>query len=457
MNNGTVPADEVTRAYKFKMAPNKQQEAALYKHVAVARASYNFALAKKIKTHRLYSQLVAEHTYTNTLEPLEALKKAKKEIKLKIPSSFDSSKELRAEKEWYSEYDTHAWMSGMRRADIAWKNWIDSVTGRRAGPKVGYPKFKSSKVTKYGSFSLFHDRKKPSLRFMSSRKFNLPKKVGGAVRLEANGRLLRRKILKGKADVSSVTISYTTSGWWLSVTVTETVLRPSGPSKKQRSVGAVGVDMGVKVLMALSDGSVVNNPRHLNRAQKKLTKAQRELSRKGWYRNSDGKLISGDVGKTPRSASANRVKAQRKVAKQYSVVALRRSGFIHELTKRLTTCYAVVAIEDLNVSGMLRSSKGTAESPGKNVRAKAGLSKSISDASFGEIRRQLEYKSKWYGSKVCVVDRWLPSSKTCSSCGSVKPTLALSDRLYNCSECGMIEDRDVNAAKNILNAATVSD
>ena len=139
----------------------------------------------------------------------------------------------------------------------------------------------------------------------------------------------------------------------------------------------------------------------------------------------------------------------RSVARLHHEVALRRGTAIHTLTKRLAAGFDTVAVEDLNVAGMVRSAKGTVEQPGRNVRAKAGLNRSVLDAALGEMRRQLEYKTGWYGSRLAVVDRWFPSSKTCSVCGAVKESLALSERVYVCSVCGARLDRDVNAARNI--------
>jgi putative transposase len=136
-------------------------------------------------------------------------------------------------------------------------------------------------------------------------------------------------------------------------------------------------------------------------------------------------------------------------------VSERRAGWLHQLTKQLATGWAVVAVEDLNVAGMTASAKGTVEKPGRNVRAKSGLNRSILDVAPGEVRRQLTYKTSWYGSGLAVCDRWFPSSKTCSGCGAVKAKLALSERVFRC-ECGLVLDRDVNAARNIVAAALVA-
>lgn len=136
------------------------------------------------------------------------------------------------------------------------------------------------------------------------------------------------------------------------------------------------------------------------------------------------------------------------------LTALRRETGLHQLTKNLTTRYALIGIEDLNVAGMTSSASGTIENPGKNVAQKAGLNRAVLDVSFGTFRTQLEYKAAWYGSVIQVIDRYYPSSQTCSNCGE-RPgaKLTLSDRVYKCGHCHTVIDRDLNAAINIRREA----
>jgi putative transposase len=130
-------------------------------------------------------------------------------------------------------------------------------------------------------------------------------------------------------------------------------------------------------------------------------------------------------------------------------VASLRRDHLHQLTTRLAKSHGRIVIEDLNVSGMTRSARGSREAPGHNMRAKNGLNRSLADASFGEFRRQLEYKCRWYGSELVVADRFLPSSKTCSRCGTVRDGLRLEERVFGCVACGLRIDRDLNAAINL--------
>ena len=199
--------------------------------------------------------------------------------------------------------------------------------------------------------------------------------------------------------------------WFVSVTVEEDILDP------QFVVGApVGVDLGVKTLATLSDGTTFANLRALDRRLKKLRKLHRLLSR-------------------TKKGSKNRKKANLRLAKLYLKIFNIRQDTQHKLTTYLAKSHSKVVIEDLFVSGML-----------KNRR----LARAIADMGFYELRRQLEYKCKWYGSELVVVSRTFPSSKLCSQCGHRKKELSLSEREYHCEQCGLQIDRDLNAALNLV-------
>jgi putative transposase len=181
----------------------------------------------------------------------------------------------------------------------------------------------------------------------------------------------------------------------------------------------VGVDLGVKTLATLSDGTVVPNPRYLKHCLKKLKRCQRAVSRK-------------------QKGSHNRRKSAQRLGKLHRTVANQRANTLHQLTSRLAKTKSVVVIEDLNMSGMLKNHH---------------LAQAIGDGGFGEFRRQLTYKAAWYGCQVLVASRWEPSSKTCSGCGWVDGDLDLGDRTFVCRNpkvrCGLVIDRDLNAAINL--------
>ncbi|MFI1518550.1 RNA-guided endonuclease InsQ/TnpB family protein [Kitasatospora cineracea] len=214
------------------------------------------------------------------------------------------------------------------------------------------------------------------------------------------------------AAPSTVTVSQDASGRWFVSLLCED--RPSMPAPVN---AAVGVDAGITSLVTLSTGEKVANPKFERADRERLARAQRELARKA-------------------EGSRNRDKARVKVARVHARIADRRRDFLHKLTTRLVRENQAVVIEDLSVRNMLGNRK---------------LSRAISDASWTELRSMLEYKAQWYGRELITVDRWFPSSKLCSACGTVRDKMPLNVREWTC-DCGAVHDRDVNAARNILAA-----
>jgi putative transposase len=439
---------EVLRAFRFTLDPTDRQLAELARYAGAARWAFNHALAAKVAAHQEWRSQV-----DTLVESGIELEVARKRVKVPLPSKPSVQKAWNEAKgdsrtdtdgicPWWHEVNTYCFQSAFIDADAAWKNWLDSLKGARAGRRVGYPKFKKKGRCK-DSFRLHHDVKRPTIRLVGYRRLRLPKL--GEVRLHDSGKRLARLTDRGDAVVQSVTVSRSGHRWYASVLVKVNQELPEKPTRRQAERGTVGVDLGVKVLSALSQPlnpkdpatALVANPRHLRKAAKRLAKAQRVLSR-------------------TEKGSARREKAKRRVGRLHHEVAMRRDGAIHQLTKQLATGFAVVAIEDLNVSGMTASARGTVEQPGRNVRQKAGLNRSILDAAPGEIRRQLTYKTSWYGSKLAVCNRWFPSSKTCSACGWQDPRLTLADREFHCQQCGLRLDRDINAARNIAAHAHIA-
>ena len=220
----------------------------------------------------------------------------------------------------------------------------------------------------------------------------------------------------GDARVLRMTVSKRAGRWYAALTVE----REEPAVREALRGGAVGVDLGIKTLATISDGTVIENPRYLRKSERRLKKAQKALSRK----------VKG---------SRRRTKARAKVARLHARVANQRSDAMHKLTTRLARTYSDVSVEDLNTAGMVKNHH---------------LAKAVSDAAFGEFRRQLEYKTARTGAALHVVDRWYPSSKTCSKCGAVKAKLSLSERVFHCDACSLSMDRDLNAAVNILVAGS---
>jgi putative transposase len=215
-------------------------------------------------------------------------------------------------------------------------------------------------------------------------------------------------------DPAMVIISRESDGRWY---VTFTV-EAADPEPLAETGHAVGVDLGVTLFAVTSDGDTIANPRHLERKARALARYQRRLAR-------------------CQPGSANRAKAAAKVARAHRKVRHARADFLHRASTRLVRANDVVVIEDLNVAGMVRNRH---------------LARAISDCGWGELRRQLAYKCQRYGRQLVVIDRWYPSSKTCSACGHLLAALSMSTRQWRCPSCGTRHDRDINAAKNILAA-----
>ncbi|MEU3650820.1 RNA-guided endonuclease TnpB family protein [Lentzea sp. NPDC034063] len=214
------------------------------------------------------------------------------------------------------------------------------------------------------------------------------------------------------SEPSTVTVSRDSAGRWFVSMLVETDVDHYPPA-----ASVVGLDVGLSALVTLSTGEKIPNFQHEKKCRERLARAQRALARK-------------------QKGSANRQKARRRIALLSARIADRRRDTLHKLSTRLVRENQAIVIEDLNVRGMLRS---------------RSLARAISDASWSELRRMLIYKAAWYGREVITIDRWFPSTKTCSACGQRVEELPLKARAWTCS-CGAVHDRDVNAAKNVLAA-----
>jgi putative transposase len=218
----------------------------------------------------------------------------------------------------------------------------------------------------------------------------------------------------GTLDPAMVIVSQEPDGRWY-VTFTVDAVAPVLPEDTGH---AIGIDLGVTDFITTSDGDKIANPRHLERKARRLARYQRRMAR-------------------CRKGSANCRKAAAKVARAHRKVRHARWDFLHRASTRLVRTADLIAIEDLAVHNMVRNRH---------------LARAISDCSWGEFRRQLEYKCQRYGRRLVVIDRWYPSSKTCSACGHLLADLSLSTRQWRCPSCGTRHDRDINAAQNILAA-----
>jgi putative transposase len=369
----------VQRAYKTELDLNNTQITACRRHAGAARFSYNWGLARKQEVYHATG---------------------------KSPSAIDLHRELNTLKKtdlpWLYDVSKCAPQEALRNLDNAYAHFFRRCAHKKQGKlkgKVGYPQPKTRKKG-LGSFRL------TGSIVVFSDAIQLPRL--GRLRLKERGYLPTTRV-----KILSATVSEQAGRWYVSVQVEQEHEIPvnRGP--------VVGIDLGVKTLATLSDGTVIPNPRHLKRRLRKLKRLQRAVSRK-------------------RKGSSNRRKAARWLGNLHRTIANQRANTLHQLTTRLAKTKSVLVIEDLHVSGMLKNHH---------------LAQSIADVGFAEFRRQLIYKAAWYGSRVVLADRWEPSSKTCSGCGWYDTNLTLADRTFHCQNqqvpCGLVLDRDLNAAINL--------
>jgi len=274
-----------------------------------------------------------------------------------------------------------------------------------------------------GAFTGFFEGRAKYPRFKSRKKSRRSAEYTSSAFRYRDGRLTLAKMrepldiawsrpLPEGAVPSTVTVSQDAAGRWFVSLLCDDAIAPA-----PATTAAVGIDAGITSLVTLSTGEKVANPRHERRDRASLARAQRELSRK-------------------EKDSANRDKARVKVARVHARITDRRRDFLHKLTTRLVRENQTVVIEDLSVRSMVKNHT---------------LARAISDASWTELRSMLEYKCAWYGRELVVIDRWFPSSKLCGACGTIREKLPLNVREWTCA-CGVVHDRDANAARNILAA-----
>jgi putative transposase len=258
----------------------------------------------------------------------------------------------------------------------------------------------------------------------------------GTIRTHESARKLARRVEAGTARVLSATVTRGSNGRWqvsFQTLVRRGLARPAHVAVRHR---VVGVDVGVKDLLvaATPEGVEVARvpaPRSLARVQARLRSLQRTAARQAGPYNAVTKR---------RQAPSNRWRrTQARIGRAHARAACVRADVLHKATTLLAQHHDVIVVETLNAAGM-RSAGGA---------RKRGLNRALADAALAQVRRMLAYKTTWYGSRLVQAGRWYPSSKTCSRCGSRKPTLLLSQRTYLCEHCGLVLDRDLNAAVNL--------
>jgi len=377
-------------AHKIRLDPDDVQETYFRKACGVARFAYNWAWSE---WNRLYEAHKADPSLP---KPSEASLRRQLNV-------------LKGEKfPWMLEVSKNAPQMAIIQLGTAFRNFFEG--------RSQYPQFHRKGV--HDRFSLTNDQ-----IGIRDRTIRIPKL--GWVRMNES--------LRFSGRILSATVSRAADRWFVSVAV-ET---PDRPERSAENQGSVGVDLGITALATLSTGEKVIGPKPHKALLKRQKRLSRSLSRKHKAAKMKMGLKPGAV--IPKGVrlpvSENAKKARAKLSRLHARIANIRSDALHKLTSDLTGRFHTIGIESLNVRGMM-----------KNRR----LARSIADMSFFEFRRQLEYKSERRGGRVVVADRWFPSSKTCSGCGTVQDKMPLSVRQWICPDCGTTHDRDVNAARNLL-------
>lgn len=365
------------RSYKFRFYPTKEQEQQLVHEFGCARFVYNHYLSKRTDC---YQESGLTFNYYDCCKDLTSLKKDEDHL-------------------WLKNVTASVLQQKIDDLETSFKNFFDSVTGKRKGPKIGYP----TKKKKLHKQSVRYQLDARQNNFESGKILKLPKL--GSLNIKWS------RLPLGKPKL--VTVTKESSGkYYISFMVKEEI-------KEYKKTGkVVGIDIGIKDVIVTSDGFYSGAPRFTYKNARKLKLEQRKLSRKT---------------KGSKSYERQRIK----VARVHEHIANSRKDFLQKLSTKIVQEYDVICLEDLNVSGML-----------KNRR----LSKAISDIGIGAFGVMLGYKASWYGKRITKISRWFPSSQMCSCCGQIHVEMKdLKNRIMKC-DCGLELDRDLNAAINIRTA-----
>ncbi|TCC37752.1 IS607 family element RNA-guided endonuclease TnpB [Kribbella speibonae] len=405
-----IPEGWNVQAFQFALDCTPDQAACLRRQFGGRRRARNWAVGTLMADLARYRE-TGEDTEKPSLAGLR-----KRWNRVKDSECIDTE----TGQVWWPEISKEAFADGIRAAVDAYWNWQTSRAGKRAGRRVGFPRFaKKGRDRDRVTFTTGAIRVEPDRRHVT-----LPRI--GTVRVHENTRRLERLIAKGKARILAATVSR--KGTRLVVSFRVLIQRPQQPTVKDLA-SRVGVDVGVRVLATVANGrgeviERVSNPRPLEAALKDLRRLGRERSRR-----------------TP--GSRGYIETQTRITRLQCRVADIRARHIHRLTTRLAKTHGTIVVEGLDTAGMLRQ---------KGLTGARARRRGLSDSALGEPRRQLGYKTGWYGSNLVIADRWFPSSKTCHACRHVQD-VGWAEH-WTCGQCHADHQRDENAAINLARYET---
>lgn len=380
------------KGFKIKIYPNKEQQEKIIKFCNANRFAYNWAIATEQENYKNGGKFISGYELT------------------KMFTQFKKQEG----NEWLKEISGRALKVAILNAATAYENFFKK--------RAKYPKFKSKKNSKMKCAThegtTVIDKKRirlEKLGWVNSHKHNIP--IGENV-----------KYYNPKLEYDGI-------DFWFSVSVE--IKDNNNKNDDKPKTEAIGIDLGIKTLAACSNGMIFHKP-NIKKDKKKLKRLQRKASRHYQKMLDESKRTKTKFTNLPKSK--NLLKLEKEIKKVYRHIDDKLTTNIHQITTSLIKLNPeAIVIEDLNVSGMMKNKH---------------LSEKVKEAKFYEIRRQFTYKCEWNNIKLIVADRWYPSSKLCSECGSKKDKLSLSERTYVCTECGCILDRDYNASVNLKKLAS---
>ena len=386
---------KILKAYKFRLDVTAEQHERLMQLCGTARFVWNKALG---------------------------ICNEKWESGEKIPSSYAMHKWLpvwkkEEETSFLSQGNAVALQQKLNDLGSAWSRHFDDLAKLRAGKikelQFEKPCFKQRNKDHHNSIRIMQF---PKYCKIENRRVKLPSKLGW---------VKFRKSRNIDGEIKNCTITRKTGQWFISLQTEQELPTPVHASEK-----AVGLDMGIAKFVTLSSGEQYKPLNAFRKHEKQLAKEQRRLSRKVKF-------------------SENWKKQKARINRTHNKIASCRSDYLHKTSTEISKNHAMIVIENLKVSNMSKSAKGNSEKPGKNVKVKSGLNKSILDQGWYEFRRQLEYKQRWLGGEVVAVNPAY-TSQTCSACGHIEKANRKTQAAFKCVACGHSENADIQAAKNIL-------
>ncbi|WP_176561110.1 RNA-guided endonuclease InsQ/TnpB family protein [Mycobacterium neglectum] len=415
--------------FRFCLDPTVEQEQALARHAGASRFAFNQCLQvvkSELTRRRTDPDTAVPWTGFDLINAFNAWKKTEDAGRIITVDSAGVAEVAVTGLAWRDQLCQQVFEEAAVDLGNGLKAWSDSRSGKRAGQKVGFPRFKR-KTTVRPSFRLRNKQRKSRPAAIRVGDNDRPRSVTlpgiGAIGVHDDTRALRRMLTKGRATICFATVSRHSGRWWVALNVAAADLHPALRHRQRpdgEQDGWVGLDRGLSVFLVAADAAgaelarIVDAPKALAASMKQQQRLAKSLSRK-------------------KEGSQNRRDAAARLGRHHQRVANVRRHFLHQVSGEVVKTHDRLVIENLNIQGMLANHR---------------LARAISDAGWAEFARLLRYKQAWRAGQLVEADRWYPSSRLCSICGVRRSDLSLADRVFVCVNEHCL-DRDLNAATNL--------